>query len=74
VQLSPPSCMLSIFCVGGEWLMASLHIHRRNAKLDSDRRSLLRSLEVGSAISLFILWPRESIVQSQPLRKTSQSR
>jgi len=43
----------------GECLTSSLHIHRRNAKLDSDRRSLLRSLEVGSAISLFILWPRK---------------
>lgn len=53
----------------GDRLTASLHIHRRNAKLDSDRRSLLRSLEVGSAISLFILWPREFTVYSTTLSK-----
>lgn len=45
-------------------LTVSLHIHLRNVKLDPDRRSLLRSLEVGSAISLFILWPRMSIAHT----------
>jgi hypothetical protein len=57
-------CTLTFPLRGEAWLIASLHVHRRNVKLDSDRRSLLRSLEVGSAISLFILWPRECPLNS----------
>jgi hypothetical protein len=66
VQFSPLSCMYPQIPNDPEkeWLIASLHIHRRNVKLDPDRRSLLRSLEVGSAVSLFILWPRKSPLHS----------
>lgn len=39
----------------------SLYLHRSTSQSDSDRRSLLRALEVGSAVSLFLLWPRMSL-------------
>lgn len=42
--------------------MSSLLNHRewQSTKLESGRRSYYRAIEVGSAASLFLLWPRKS--------------